>query len=157
MVFRVFCSQNSQIRWGHPRCEIEVECRICEDDRHWSWDSGVMFENTNNDCCADIAAPARQSVPVVSRNYSRRISSEYHSQSTSLHTDTSTLGLLYRPISIKPLFNCPRVRVCDQPKSKLHEQTYIQALFHNQCPRPAFLSSWPIALISPRDNPVPLL
>jgi hypothetical protein len=76
----------------------------------------MMFEDTNDDCCADVAAPARQPVPVVSSDYSRRISSEYHSQSTSLHTDTSTLGLLYRPISIETLFNRPRVRVWDQPK-----------------------------------------
>ena len=116
-----------------------------------------MFEDTNNDCCADVAAPARQPVPIVSSNYSRRIASKYHTQSPSLHTDTSTFGLLYRPISIESLFNRPRVRVWDQPKPKLHEQTYIQVLSHNQYPRPACLFAWPIALISPHDNPVPLL
>jgi hypothetical protein len=71
----------------------------------------MMFEDTNDYCCANVAAPARQPVPVVSSNYSRRISSKYHSQSTSLHTNTSALGLLYRPISIETLFNRPRVRV----------------------------------------------
>jgi hypothetical protein len=39
----------------------------------------MMFEDTNDDCCADVAAPARQPVPIVSSNYSRRISSKYHS------------------------------------------------------------------------------
>jgi hypothetical protein len=157
MVFRVFCSENSQIRGGHPRCEIEIESWVGEDDRDWSRDSGVVFEDTNNDCCADVAAPARQPVPVVSADYSRRISSENHSQSTSLHTDTSTLGFLYRPISIKPLLDRPRVRVWCQLEPKLHEQTYIQVLSHNQCPRPACPFAWPRASISLHDNPVPSL
>jgi hypothetical protein len=107
----VFCSENSQIRGGHPRCEIEIERWVGEDNRHWSRDGGVMFEDTDNNCCADVAAPARQPVPVVSSNYSRRVASKHNSQSPSLHTDTTTLGLLYRPISIETLFNRPRVWV----------------------------------------------
>lgn len=117
----------------------------------------MMFEDADDDCCADVAAAARQPVPVVLSNYSRRISSEYYSQSTRPHTYTSTLGLLYRPICIKPFLDCPRVRVCNQPKPKLCKQTYIQVLSHNRYPRPAFLSAWPIASISLHDNPVPSL
>jgi hypothetical protein len=63
MIFRVLCSQNPQIRWRHPRGKIEVESRVGEDDGYWSRDGGVMFEDTNNDCRANVAAAARQPSP----------------------------------------------------------------------------------------------
>jgi len=160
VVFRMFCSENLQIRRCHPGCKIEVESWVCEDDGYRSRNSGVVFEDPYDDCRTDIPTTSDISKAwTIIELDSRRITSEHYAQSTALHPDTSTFSLLNRPICIKPFFNRPGVWVYYQHSRHHHhvDSTHIQALSHNQSPTRVSRFSWPNSSTAPHDSLVPSL
>jgi hypothetical protein len=58
MVLRLFRAEYPQIIRRHPGSEVEVQSWVSEDNRCRPRNGGMMFEDADNNCCADIASSA---------------------------------------------------------------------------------------------------
>jgi hypothetical protein len=75
-----------------------------------------MLQNTYDDRGADVATATQSVWAHVSLEPDlRRITSQHNPQSPTLHSDATTLRLLYRTIRIKAFLDSPGIWICHQP------------------------------------------